>query len=325
MKRIVTLGMILLVALTGQAGELPTRDRLEADLRVRVELKSPKVIEAGTRPWVATALVNESKTAAHPVVRPGDGSEVGWREPHVYWTATLDRGDGKPVPVSAPDYGRCGLFAAGWPADARLLRPGDRVSLPEGPLPDFQQPRRVRLRAHYAYQAGGGQNSRSRVPPDQLGLMAGVPAFAVASDPVEFDVVRPLDVGVRVKGRLKVHTKARLSDLLEVTLANQSRAPVTCTSPTLHGDARLGLEIQGEFAGWRPSIDAERAPDGAARALKPGEAVPLLGPGAFANGLDGTWEYPVPGTVRVRAVYTTTTWKPGASIRSEWAEVRVEK
>jgi hypothetical protein len=305
--------------------EAPTKERIEADLRLRVELRGPKTVPAGTRPWPSVTLVNTSRNVAHRVVKPGDGSEVGWREPYVYWTATLDRGDGRPVPVPDSDYVRCGLFDWGWPKDTVLLGARGELPLDFEPLLEFQQAGRVRLRAHYAYHGGGGPRSRSRVPPDRIGQLAGVPAFEIISDPVEFDVVRPLDVRVQVKRALTAGVAVRLSDLIEVTLVNQSREPVECASPTLHADARLGLEIEGEFGGWRPALPEQGSTYGVRRVLKPGEAVPLLGRGDFANGLDGTWTYPQAGTVRLRAAYTTTTWKPGADIKSDWVEVRVTK
>ncbi len=316
-------------------GDRPTRRQIEADLRVRVELKGPRTIQAGTEPWVSSTLVNTSLTRTHRVVRPGDGSDPGWREPHVYWTATLDRGDGKPVPVPQAEYARCGNFAGDWPTDAMPLGPRGEIPLDSwsGPLPDFQQAGRVRLRRHYAYQAGKGRRSRCLVEAGELGLMEGVPSFEIVSAPVEFDVVRPLDVRVKVKRVLKVHQKVRLSDLIEVVLVNQSRGPVECSSPTRY-DAHLGFDIRGQFRGWGLTLnDGRSSPSGGGgpapgprRALRPGEAVSLLGPGEFVNGLDGTWEYPVEDTVRLRAVYSTpTSDEERASIRSEWVEIRVEK
>lgn len=304
--------------------DLTMKERIESDLRLQVELAGPKILPAGTpRSVSVTTLINTSKTATHHVVKPGDGSEVGWREPYVYWTATIDRGDGKPVPVPKEKYGRCGLFAWDWPKDAILLKPGEKLELNSWPMLEFQQAGRVSLRAHYAYRRG--KPGRSAVEKDQLGLMAGVPNFEIVSDPVVFDVVRPLDVRVKVRQALKAHVKARLSDLLEITLVNQSSEPIVCSSPTLHADARLHLEIEGEFGGWRPKLSKQRSTDGIQRQLKPGEAVSLLGPDEFANGLDGAWVYPKEGKVRLRAGFMPTTWKGNARILSDWVEVRVEK
>ena len=67
-------------------------------------------IESGENPWFEMSLVNGSRRYAYPVVEPGDGSEVGWRQPHIYFTATLTAPDGATTAVPAARYGRCGLF-----------------------------------------------------------------------------------------------------------------------------------------------------------------------------------------------------------------------
>lgn len=300
------------------------KERIESDLRLQVELAEPKTLLVGSPRWMAaTTLINTSKTASHRVVKPGDGSEVGWREPYIYWTATIDRGDGKPMPVPQIRYRRCGLFAWDWPKDVILLKPGDKLELSTWPMLEFQQTGRVSLQAHYAYR--GGKLGWSDSEPEKLGLMATVPPFEIISAPLVFDVVRPLDVRVKVKRSLIVDVETHLSDLLEITLVNQSSKPIECSSPTLYADARLYLEIEGEFGGWRPNLSQERSADGIRQKVKPGEAVPLLGSSEFANGLDGTWVYPKEGKVRLRAGFTPTTWKGMTRILSEWVEVRVEK
>ena len=306
----------------------PTKARIEADLCLEVKLDGPKVIAAGDRPWASVMLVNDSRTTGHPVVKPGDGSDVGWREPFVYWTATIDRGDGKPIPVPKKRYGRCGLFDANWPKDAVALRPGEKLPLDIHSLLEFQQAGHVRLQAHYVYRDKHAPPNRTILEPLQRGLMVGVPGFEIVSKPVEFDVVRPLGIRVKVRMPLKVHAQTRLSDLLEITLVNQSKAPIACSSPTLHATGRLRLEIEGQFGGWPPHLTEQRSTYGIKRTLKPGESEPLLGPGDFANGVDGTWEYPVEDKVRLRASYSMSAGDGGMLIPliwSDWVEVRVEK
>jgi hypothetical protein len=150
-----------------------------------------------------------------------------------------------------------------------------------------------------------------------------VPAFEIVSVPVELEVVRPLDLQLRVRRPLATGVPTRLSDLFDVTLVNRSNGPVRVTEPTLAADARLELEIDGAFGGWRPTINTQRRNQAVTRALKPGESAALLGKGELAN-LDGTWTYPKAGVVRVRAVYRASTWKAGPTIRSKWVEVKVE-
>lgn len=309
----------------GEISENP-EDRIKADLRIEVDLHGLRTLQAGATPWGTASLINTSKSVTHCVVKPGDGSEVGWREPYVFWTGTIDRGDGKPLPLSKEGYGRCGHFDFNWIKDAIRLQPGDRLPLGYMVPPTLQKAGRVRLRAHYSYRHGKRTAGRVLVEDRNIGLMTGVPSFEIISEPATFDVVRPLDVRVKAKRALKVMQETRLSDLIEVVLVNQSPDPIRCSSPTLAADARLELEIDGLMPGWQPFLSEEGSTSGIHRMIKPGQAITILGPGEFANGLDGTWEYPVEDTVKLRAVYTTSTWKPGgARIQSDWVDLKVEK
>ncbi len=309
-------------------GPLPVDRPIESDLQLRAELKSGGTLTAGANHWVAVALVNTSRTVTHRVVKPGHGSEIGYREPHTTWSATVDRGDGTRVPITDErSYGYCGTCldsSANWLQDVISLKPGERLELVILQKFEFQRPGRVRLRAHYEYHAGD-KRAENGFRPENFPVLEGMAPFKLASNPVEFDVVRPLDVQVRVKRALKVHQNTRLSDFLSVSLVNQSQETIECSSPTLAADARVMLETDSKFTNWQLLLTEETAAYGVTRTLKPGEVVPLLGPGEFANGMDGTWEYPEKGLVRVRAVYTPTTWKPGPRIQSEWVEVRVEE
>lgn len=296
-----------------------------ADLRVRAELKGAKVVQAGTTPWATAALVNTSRTTPRPVVRPGDGSESGRREPHVYWTATLDPSDGRPVAVPSELRPICGLFDGDWVQNAVLLRPGDSVPLDAPVRQVFQRPGRGTLTAHYDYRAGDPTRVRAGIPPGGLGLMAGVPAFTLASDPIEFEVVRPLDLRVRVTGRLKAGVAARLSDVLEVTLVNQSTEPAAYTPPTVGGDTQVGVAVDGPDDGPPLRISEHGAGGGRPRTLRPGEAVRFVGPGESSLGFDGRWERSRAGAVRVAAVYRTATADALIRLESEWAEVVVEE
>src|SRR5438874_1919719 len=53
--------------LASAASDIPTKEQIEADLRLRVEMQSPKILQAGSRPWLAVALVNSSKAVTHRV------------------------------------------------------------------------------------------------------------------------------------------------------------------------------------------------------------------------------------------------------------------
>src|SRR5476649_918905 len=78
----------------------PSRDQIEKDLALQMVLKSPTSVKVGGEVHVDLVLRNRSLDHSHPVIAPGGGSELGWREPYVYFSAELDEGDGhaKPVP-----------------------------------------------------------------------------------------------------------------------------------------------------------------------------------------------------------------------------------
>lgn len=298
--------------------------QIERDLQLRVTLERPGyVLWANEELHAAVTLVNTSKTATHVVVKSNDGSEVGWREPHVYWEATIDRGDGKPVPVWPKRQDRCGLFPFDWPKDAAALKPGGQMALEWERLPpDFQQPGRVKLRARYSYAAGrSGAGRVERWPDERLGLMAGVPAFELVSAPVEFDVVRPLEVRVRVKRPLKVGEEARLSDLIDLTLVNVATAAVECHRSDLNTSGPGDVVVSSE-AGYQPKLSQQQGRRRGPLSLAPGKSVALIGAGDFANGVDGTWLHQREGLLGVRFGYTV---KPGVVVWSDWVDVRVEE
>lgn len=297
--------------------------------RLVAELSGPKTITAGAQPSVAVGLVNTSRRTTFRVVKAGHGSELGYREPHTTWTGTLDRGDGVPTPLTdVVKHGYCGTClmgsAARWPNDAVALPPGAKLWLEYPEKFEFQRPGRVRLFAHYDYK-GGGPDVAKQFPPGALDFLKDVAPFELVSNPIEFDVIRPLDVRLTVRRAVKVNQEVRLSDLLDVRLANLSAEPIACKSPTLHADARLHLEVEGKHLNRHVELTVQSTVYGVNHVLQPGEVVPVLGPGDFANGLDGGWTHPRAERVRVRVVYTTATWDRGSRIASEWVEVVVEE
>jgi len=273
-------------------------------------------------------LVNASRTRAYPVVKPGDGSESGWREPHVYYAAERLAADGRWTRLDPVPIGRCGLYDGNWQKDVVTLKPGDSLPLKDWLLPpssafEFQQAGRYRIRAHYAYRGGqAGKGAASR-PADDLGGMKGVEPFEIVSAPIEIAVKRPLNVTLKVRRNLIADQPARLSDLLEIAVANDSDKPINAAQPTLSAEGRLALQMRAEL-GWPPTLDKQDNPHAARLDLQPGQSVSLLGKGTFANGLDGSWTYPRAGTVKVRAGYTPSTWKDIGTVWSNWGEVKVE-
>lgn len=306
-----------------------TKPSIERDLVLQVKWLSPKAIQPGRSIQLDMALVNQSEKRVYPVIKPGDGSESGWREPNVFFTAKRKTQTGTWVEVPKAPFGRCGLFDSNWEKDVTKLTPGAKIELKDwlltpGEMLEFQQPGPHRLWVHYKY-SGGNAGKRTLKEPLPVAKMQGVPAFEIVSSPIEFEVVRPLDLVLKPKAPLKIKSKTTLSEILDVQLVNRSNKPIEVASATLSADARLQLEIEGQFGGWAPNLNKQNTTYGIKKSLEPGNAVSLLGAGDLANGLDGDWEYPVEDTVKIRAIYHASTWKPAAIIKSEWVEVKVEK
>ncbi|MEI7835391.1 MAG: hypothetical protein WCK05_03170 [Planctomycetota bacterium] len=273
-------------------------------------------------------LINPSRTREYTVIKPGDGSESGWREPHVYYAAERFAPEGRWTPLAPAPIDRCKLFDRQWQKDVVTLKPGESLALKEWrPSPssvfEFQQAGRYRIRVHYAYRGGQAHKGAASRPAEDLGGMKGVEPFEIVSDPVEISVNRPLNVTLKVRGNLIANQPARLSDLLEIAVSNDSDKPISAGQPTLSAEGRLMLQMIAPL-GWGPTLDKQDNPHAARMDLQPGRSAPLLGAGEFANGLDGSWTYPRAGTVKLRAGYTPSTWKDVGTVWSDWVDVKVE-
>ena len=217
------------------AGEdAPRKEAIERDLVLEATLTSPKTIQPGEPVRVRSRIVNRSKTVTYKLVRPGDGSESGWREPHVFFTAeSLDpRGVRTPVPEAG--LGRCGLFDANWHDDIVSLAPGKSLDLYNW-MPAahhhlrFEREGPVELRLHYRYtrgQLGKGGKALDTDRPEGTGPMGAVPAFELVSAPVRFHVLRLADVRLVVKGELEAGRSTRLSALVDLEVRNRGTDPL---------------------------------------------------------------------------------------------------
>lgn len=329
MRKILVVLFLALFAGRLIAAEVSSREQIEKDLSLNVALTTPATIRAGEKVEVTMVLRNQSREVAYPVVRPGDGSTVGWREPYVYFTATVDTGDGVARPVGERPYGRCGFYNDHWRKDATVLKPGDELPLKDwlaepSQMLDFQEGGRVKLVAHYRYRAGavtpGGVGSGQEEP---IGEMAGVPAFEVVSKPVEFEVVQPFEVRLKVKGTLTANKWRKLSELFEVQLVNRSREAIEVAVPTVAGESTLGFQCEGTSGGPAMNVEKQKSAERDTMTLKPGQVVAVLGTGKFANGLDGTWAHYTPATIKVRACFQASAGRYAPVVCSNWAELKV--
>lgn len=168
-----------------------TAVKKQADPGLALEVKLPSSrIRPDEHVVPQVTVVNRSKKLAFWVVQAGDGSEVGWREPHVWYSATRLRPDGRWGEVARRQLARCGVYDPDWEKEVVELKPGARLTLapwigsPTWSL-DLSQPGRYRLVVHYAYR--GGTPTRSGRAP--TGPIAAQAPYEIASAPVEIEVV----------------------------------------------------------------------------------------------------------------------------------------
>lgn len=300
-------------------------DALHPALTVDLRLDSPDSLEVGESADLAARLRNRSSSEGYRTVLPGDGSEVGWREPQVWYSGFLDAGDGCWRPIPERDAARCGHFDEAWQDDVVTLAPGQTVPIEwlgsAASMLDMQQPGRVRIYLHYAYREGRTRRGSAptgtvtrRVDP---GAMRGIEAFELVSNPVELTLVRPLELSLTPRPR-PGGAVSRVADVVALHLRNVSDQARDILPPNAH---RLRFEVEGTeqswpSASWRPEDDARPV-----RSLPAGAQVELLG----AAGLDPTlryqWHHPVAEVIRIRASYRPYEDRPGVELRSAWVEV----
>ncbi len=302
--------------------ESPAPEPADKGLVLRVEMKSPKILLAGQRPEFAIKLVNESRERTFRVVQPGDGSESGWREPYVHWTGTIDRGDGRPVPVPGWDGIRCKLFANEWDKDFVDLGPGDELPVEFEPEMDFQWAGKVRLQAHYEYSAGRGSLSKSRLEPHQLVNMRDIEPFSIASEPVEFEITRPVDLQVHVKKPMTIGRIHQVSDILDVRLVNRTNKAIAYDAS--YSSANLHLLVDRRCDS-RPDCKTDSIDPDYPRSIPAGATVSLMSPNLYAGGFDGTWRVDTEETIRMCALCVTDFNGTRCELLSDWVEIPVRK
>lgn len=175
--------LLLLCSLLLLGGSSP-----DEALSLDVEVKGLPRGKAGEAIELKVKLKNTSQEPVQ-VVLPGDGSESGWREPHVYYS--VEKREGQDWKELAPHgIARCGLYDSIWQDDVRTLAPGASVDaggwLP-GPQASFQlAPGTYRFRLHYDYAAGKNSKGPATEPPEAL---RAVPAFHLVSNCVEYTIL----------------------------------------------------------------------------------------------------------------------------------------
>ena len=152
--------------------------RILMDLRLEVKLVTKTKVKRGEAIRFKVTLRNVSKKHMRKIVKPGDGSESGWREPHIFFSAQFGG-----VKITPNGIGRCGLFDEDWRKDVVDLKPGESIKIndwlaPAHALFRFEKDGKYKLSVHYRYTGGN----------DDPGRMGKIPAFEVVAEPVEIDV-----------------------------------------------------------------------------------------------------------------------------------------
>lgn len=195
-------------------------------LKLEISLKhGHAVIEVGHPVEITAKIRNISREPLH-IVLPGDGSADGWREPHIQFTGTIDGGKGNgPVPLEPViDRGRCGMFDTDWHDEIVEIPPGGEMPLGDWiPPPSLylamNEPGRIALTMHYAYTAGLDVQA---FDPDDMGT---TPAFALASNALQFQRTRPLELVIRPRDLHYTGKIRKLQDYYQLEVWNNTDAP----------------------------------------------------------------------------------------------------
>lgn len=319
-------GFLLVLLAAGCAANVdgPPANGPDPGLVLRVEMLTPSVLMAGQSPGFKIALANGSAVVSYRVVKPGDGSEVGWRDPYIHWTGEIDLGDGEFVPLTKVELGRCGLMNRYGDEDVIRLAPGEELPLHFTPSFEFQQAGKVRLYAHYEYHAGQRPRHAKKSNPVVLPSMNGVAPFTVTSPPVEFDIVRPYDAKVTVRKALKANATNRLSDILDVTFVNNTSRAIRCDSH-YSCNVRLDLQLSQDDRGsnWLET-DSHSDKGEVPGVVEANGTMSLVWPSRFAGDFNGTIKTGKPGSLTIRAVCYTHIDEQELRIFSEWVTIPIK-
>ncbi|MCH9685558.1 MAG: hypothetical protein K0V04_29275 [Deltaproteobacteria bacterium] len=308
---------------TGSCSATPAApvEPLHPDLALDLQYEGTATVQPGQWIPIKGHLRNGSGSETHHAVLPNDGSEVAWREPHTWYSGFVDTGNGCWQPLDTHEIGRCGMFAETWTDDVIALAPGETVPIewmgnPASSL-GIQREGRVRLFMHYAYREGttGKSGSTSSGP---VGAMAGTRGFELVSNPIEFDVIRPLELSLSAKPHRGLGNISRISDVVDVTLTNVGDRSRMVVPPR---SGRLRFEIEGTEPTWAHADWNERHDAMTAKPLKAGASVSLLGEHGLIPDLLYAWTPAKAETVKIRALYRPYDDTMTAEFISAWVEV----
>lgn len=212
------------------------------------------------------------------MVRPNDGSDVGWREPFVYYTAEMEVAPGvwRPVP-RRDDISRCGNYATDWYSDVAAIAAGESMELDHLVEPsrmlEFSRSGRVRLYAAYEYDGGKKRSSRgsSRTPAPFPKELESVGPFAIVSAPLELSVRVDTSVELSLvlrRPQVRVREHVAFGALAEASVVNRSGAVLDLGED--FPDHRFHLQVREDAGGSSYDLEGPRLLDPRQRAtLRP--------------------------------------------------------
>ncbi len=304
-----------------ESGMVPPRADIERDLKLVFQVSTSDVT-AGRGPWVpGLVLVNTSETATYRVVKPGDGSSLGRREPYIHFRAERRTDGNEWEPLKPEPWGICNNSGGDWRKDVIELKPGESLPLSWFRVPfSFQHPGATRITAHY----------ECRVPPAE-----GDRAYHITSAPLVLAVSRPLDLTAEVIGTATKGVPVDVGMVVKVALANRTDRPLTVAGVG-EGGSRLSVlftplvdnrkQEAGVGYGWRGigELDSKNgAPPPSTMTVNAGERAVLLGGGVRPVGKT-TWTPPKAGRYRVTVEYWPMSDGQTAPHLTAEAEVVVE-
>ena len=289
-------------------------------LALGLKSKTPSRIEPGQPIELVPSIRNTSKTSPHAAVLSGDGSERGWREPHVWYSGFVDAGDGCWHPLPPRVIPGCGMYDEDWSDEVVQLAPGASAALEWLPSPattlDIPSEGHVRIFLHYAYRQG--KTDRDGDEGHDLGAMEGTEAFELVSNPIEVELHQPLKLALTARTHRGLGNVSKLSDLVSLRLENTSSKARKVRPPAtgiLEFEV-VGEEEYGVSVDWRSGDDALPL-----HRLGAGASVSLLGASSPNPALQVHWYPPKAEVVRIRASYQPYGNVQAPPLRSNWVEV----
>ncbi|MGL4424010.1 MAG: hypothetical protein ACRCZF_25370, partial [Gemmataceae bacterium] len=175
-----------------------TAEQIHKDLQLRLTRSFDGPAFAGRYEGMELRLDNNSWTQSHRGVHPRGGSWIQIAEPHLSWTATVDRDDGQPQQSLDPKtfYNTDGLCITGesrWLSHVCELPPRHQQKLDYYFPIRLQETGRIRISAKYHYTRDD-LHQHKLFHPEQFAFIQPVPPFRLESNAIEFTVSRPLEV-----------------------------------------------------------------------------------------------------------------------------------